>query len=75
MLFEDYTDCGGVQFRRWNFIWGCGGICMRLRLHLFILSLRGPYTRKIYTEEKANVVAAVWGTELVHFLAALAVFH
>ena len=48
---------------------------MLLRLHLFILSLRGPYTRRIYTEEKANVVAAVWGTELVHFLAALAVFH
>ena len=27
------------------------------------------------TEEKAKVVAAVWGPKLVHFLAALAIFH
>ena len=27
--------------------------------------------RRIYTEEKAKVVAAVWGTELIKFLAAL----
>ena len=31
--------------------------------------------RKIHTEEKANVVAAVWGTELRQFLAALAILH
>ena len=29
--------------------------------------------RRIYTEEKAKVVAAVWGLEFIQFLAALAV--
>ena len=31
----------------------------------------GPTRRRIKTEEKTKVVAAVWGTELVKFLAAL----
>ena len=31
--------------------------------------------RKINTEEKAKVVAAVWETELIQFLAVLAVLH
>ena len=31
--------------------------------------------RRIYTEEKAKVVAAVWGTEFIRFLAALAILH
>ena len=31
------------------------------------------HRRRIKTEEKAKVVAAVWGTELIQFLAALAV--
>ena len=31
--------------------------------------------RRIYTEEKAKVVAAVWGIECIQFLAALAVLH
>ena len=30
--------------------------------------------RRIKTEESAKVVAAVWGTELIQFLAALAIF-
>ena len=29
------------------------------------------HIRRIYKEEKANVVAAVWGTEFIQFLAAL----
>ena len=29
------------------------------------------YRRRIYAEEKAKVVADVWGTELIQFLAAL----
>ena len=33
------------------------------------------HRRRINTEEKAKVVAAVWGTEFLQFLAALAVFH
>ena len=31
--------------------------------------------RSLKTEEKAKVVAAVWGTEFIKFLAALAVMH
>ena len=34
-----------------------------------------PNRRRINTEDKAKVVAAVWGTELIHLLAALAVLH
>ena len=33
---------------------------------------RMRHARKIKTEEKAKVVAAVWGKELIQFLAALA---
>ena len=33
------------------------------------------HRRRIYTEDKAKVVAAVWGTEFIQFLAALAVLH
>ena len=33
------------------------------------------HRRRINTQEKANVVAAVWGTEFIQFLAALAVLH
>ena len=33
------------------------------------------HRRRIKTEEKAKVVAAVWGTEFVQFLAALAILH
>ena len=33
------------------------------------------HRRRIYTEEKAKVVAASWATELLQFLAALAILH
>ena len=33
------------------------------------------HRRRIYTEVKAKVVAAVWGTELIQSLASLAVLH
>ena len=33
------------------------------------------HRRRIYTEEKAKVVAADWATEIIQFLAALAIFH
>ena len=33
------------------------------------------HRRRIYTEVKANVVAAAWGTELFQFLAAEAILH
>ena len=47
---------------------------------VYTLSLRPPLLplflrRSIKTEEKANVVAAAWGTELIQFLATLAIFH
>ena len=33
------------------------------------------YIRRINTEEKAKVVAAAWGKELIQFLAAIAILH
>ena len=33
------------------------------------------HRRRIKKEEKAKVVATVWGTELIQFLAALDIFH
>ena len=33
------------------------------------------HRRRIYTEEKAKVVGAVWGTEFIQSLAALAILH
>ena len=36
---------------------------------------RNPCRRRINTDEKAKVVAAVWGTEMIQFLAALAILH
>ena len=33
------------------------------------------HRRRINTDEKAKVVAAAWGIELIQFIAALAVFH
>ena len=38
------------------------------------LSVRSAHRRRIYTEEKAKVVAAVWGTELIQFLATLQIY-
>ena len=36
----------------------------------------GPrHSRRIKTEEKAEVIAAVWGTDLIPFLAALTILH
>ena len=35
----------------------------------------GQHRRRIKTEEKARVVAAVWGTELIQFIAALTILH
>ena len=41
------------------------GICILCSVH----------RRRIYIEDKAKVVAASWGTELLHLLAALAILH
>ena len=43
----------------------------------FLLAGLYTYTHRsrINTEDKAKVVAAVWGTELIQFLAALTVLH
>ena len=40
-----------------------------------MLQLRCSHSRRIDTEEKAKVVAAVWGPKLIKFLAALAILH
>ena len=39
------------------------------------LKKRSHYRRRVNTEEKVKVVAAVWGTELIKFLATLAILH
>ena len=39
------------------------------------LSIGFEFRRRIKKEEKAKVVAAIWGTEIIKFLAALAVLH
>ena len=33
------------------------------------------HRRRIQTEETAKAVSAVWGTEVIQFLAELAIFH
>ena len=54
----------------------CCGSCFKAVVAAAIVH---PVDRKhigrIYTEEKAKVVAAAWGTEFILFLAALAVLH
>ena len=35
----------------------------------------GVHRRKIYTEEKEKVVAALWGIEYLQFVPALAILH
>ena len=40
-----------------------------------VKALGSHLRRRIYTEEKAKVVAAVWGTELIQLLAAQAILH
>ena len=41
---------------------------IQLDLQLLLLQLIAAYRRRINTEEKAKVVAAVWGKELIQFL-------
>ena len=38
-------------------------------------TMRYHHRKRIKTDEKPKVVAAVWGTELIQFLAALNIFH
>ena len=38
-------------------------------------SLHCTHRKRIYTEEKAKVVAAVWGTEFIQLFVTLAIFH
>ena len=37
--------------------------------------MRCGHGRRIYAEEQAKLVAAVWGTEFIKFLVALAIFY
>ena len=43
--------------------------------HTLFLSYNRPHRRMINTKEKAKVVDAVWGPELLEFLAALEILH
>ena len=42
---------------------------------LLFCPMTRPHRRRIKTEEKAKVVAAAWGAELIQFLAAVAILH
>ena len=42
---------------------------------LYYTGSPAAHGRRIKAEEKAKVVASVWGTELIQFLSALAIFH
>ena len=56
--------------------WVCSTRCqMLLTVRLCTIVLCVGHRRRINTEEKAKVVAAVWGTKFIKFLAALAVLH
>ena len=37
-------------------------------------SVQYEHRRRIFTEDMAKVVAAVWGTEFIQFLSVLAIF-
>ena len=43
------------------------------RFSCHLTSKYKPHRRRIYTEEKAQVVSAVWGTEFIQFLATRAI--
>ena len=63
-VVNDYADaeilvCGNPLFSNPKFI----AMCML------------SYSRRMKTEAKAKVVAAVWGTEFIQFLAALVIVH
>ena len=45
------------------------------RYTVLLYSLFLIYRRRIKTEDKAKVVAAVWGTKFIHLLAALAILN
>ena len=40
-----------------------------------LVFITGNHRRRIYTEEKAKIVAAVWGTQFIQSLAALDILH
>ena len=54
------------------------GVTYRKKVFSFKIIINmviASHKRRIKTEKKATVVAAVWGTELVRFLAVLAILH
>ena len=72
LLYVDFYDNQEAWFRGKQVLdIGCN-IGDIFKVHSFSL---GTHRRRIYTEDKGKVVAAVWGTEFIPFLAMLAVFH
>ena len=53
--------------------------CISGFLNIYLSGRENRHTvqhrRRIKTEEKAKIIAAVWGTEWIQFLAALAILH
>ena len=52
-----------------------GTLCARTQPSTRSAYIQYTHRRRIKTEEKAKVVAAIWGTEFIQLLAALGVFH
>ena len=63
--WQNFTCLSDLQCRSWQ----TGSYCCQVH------ALPLGYTRRIYKEKKAKVVAASWGAELLQFLAELAIFH
>ena len=76
-VYEIYDDKSATLWLRvsWTQISGRAGNMWSL-VRDMDWTLIQSYRRRIQTEEKAKVVAAVWwGTELIQFLAPLAILH
>ena len=66
--FYIYNDNGGSWVKN-------GYASNSILVLLFVSREIWHLRRRIYTEEKAKVVAASWGTELIQFLAALSILN
>ena len=67
---------GGGAWASSSASWTCARISSSLARHLPVMHIvHANHRRRIKTEEKAKVVAAVWGTELIQFLATLDIFY
>ena len=69
----------GIKMRVWAIFWFTLGLVRCLDLGRTAAgqdrSAHGSQLKDNYTEEEAKVVAAIWGSESIQFLATLAILH